>query len=280
MRRAVDAFHRRPPTSPAVGRALRRLGRILDPLQHHDGFTQAAKTLRQRVELFEKLRDALRLTMKPGGRNSPTTDVLPVNEAAAELRDIRKAVLKLRAWLRKNRPKRGPAEDRRKAIDIILRHLRDHGRYLWGHAISLSGAASGHLRVVDRTNNEAEHFFKGTKHDMRRQSGRKILTQDMEQFPAAAALARNLKRPDYVALVCGSLGDLPRVFAELDSQEDDAKAKRDSADPKTPDEPEITDLVSASLPRADRKFVRAPALVAKIFAASMSRAPSLDLSSG
>jgi hypothetical protein len=54
------------------------------------------------------------------------------------------------------------------------------------------------------------------KHDERRRRGRKILTQDFETLPAAAALVYNLKLPDYVKILCGSLNCLTKAFAELD----------------------------------------------------------------
>lgn len=282
MRRAVDAYRRHPHASRVVTRALRRLGRILDPFRRDDRFTQVARTLKRRVELFEKLRESLRLTPKSYGRASATPEAQPVKEAAAELQDIRKAVLKLRNWLRKNRPARGPADDRRKAIDIILRHLDVHGRSLWGHRIRLSQTASGtaKFRLADRTNNVEEGWFHGMKHNMRRRSGRKILSQDMEHLPAAAALARNLLCPDYVELTCGSLDKLPKIFAELDRERDHNADKRKTSARETRAYRDISDLVSASLPAADRKLVRAPDLEAKILAAARSRAPELAMTTG
>jgi hypothetical protein len=279
MRRAVDAYHRQPPANRAVARALRRLGRILQPLRRDERFTRVAGKLKMRVELFEKLREALRLTPKSPDRKSTMPAGTPsIQEAAAELRDIRKAVLMLRAWLKKIRPERGPAEDQRNAIDIILRHLKVHGRSLWGHVIRLPLTASGPatFRLVDRTNNVDESWFHGLKHAERRRSGRKILTQDLEQLPAAAALARNLLRPDYVELLCGSLDHLPGVFAELDRQLHQMHAKQQAADTIVPPADNLADLVSASLPKADRKLVRDPALEAKILAAAKSRSPTVD----
>ena len=104
----------------------------------------------------------------------------------------------------------------REAIDTILDHLVRHGTSLWGHAITLPPEAGGGVRLVERTNTILESFFHEIKHGERRRSGRKVLTQDFEQLPAAAALARNLAKPDYVAVLCGTLDDLPRAFAALD----------------------------------------------------------------
>ena len=41
----------------------------------------------------------------------------------------------------------------------------------------------------------------------------------MEDQPAQVALAANLKHPDYVQVVCGTLDQLPQACAELDRQE-------------------------------------------------------------
>ena len=43
--------------------------------------------------------------------------------------------------------------------------------------------------------------------------------RDMEDQPAQAALAANLRHPDYVRIVCGTLDRLPRALAELDRRE-------------------------------------------------------------
>jgi len=281
MRRAIDAYSRRPPATREVARALCRLGRILDPLRRDEKFTRAAVSLKMRVDLFEKLREALRLTPKTDSRTLARTVAPTVKQAAAELRDIRKAVLNLRRWLKANRPKRGPADDRRKAFDIILRHLQVHGRYLWGHEVRLSDKATGpaRTRLVDRTNDIEEGWFHGMKHSERRRSGRKLLAQDMEQLPAAAALARNLRCKDYVELVCGSLDNLDKAFAELDRQKDLQPIDAERPDRTVHAPLDIDDLLSASLPRADRTLVRAQALETRILAAALSRAPAQVMSS-
>src|SRR5207249_488890 len=75
----------------------------------------------------------------------------------------------------------------------------------------------GGIRLVARTNNGLESLFHTIKHGERRRSGRKILTQDFEILPPAAALATNLHHADYVSLLCGSLDRLPEAFAALDA---------------------------------------------------------------
>ncbi|MDE0127322.1 MAG: hypothetical protein OXN97_22380 [Bryobacterales bacterium] len=48
--------------------------------------------------------------------------------------------------------------------------------------------------------------------------GRAHLGRDLEDQPAQAALTANLRHPDYVRILCGTLEKLPEAFAQLDGQ--------------------------------------------------------------
>jgi hypothetical protein len=284
VRRAADAFLRRPVDDARVRAALRRLVRVLDPVVAEVPFAHTAQPLAARSALFNELRHALRL--RPD-RDTPERPASP-DEAAEELRDIRAAIDDLTRSLRERRPQRGPAQDTRQAIDLILDHLDRHGDALWGHVIPLP---DGGIRVVDRTNQRAEAFWHQLKHGERRRSGRKVLTYDFETLPAAAALACNLRHADYVTILCGSLDQLPAAFADLDQarhrraltmpasesiasvaskNDDDADADHPSAEIDLTD---LDDVVSASFPRDDRRLIRTPQLRERIQTAARSRAP-------
>lgn len=252
---ALDAFLRTAPSDPKVSDAAERLHRILRPVDCEVPFDRSASLLRARRALFRELRDALRLGPKPA---SPTRSLAA--EAPADLEPIRDAVTKLTASLRLRRPSRGPARETRRGIDIVLEHLDRHGPHLWGHQIHLP---RGGTRLVARTNNDLEGFFRRLKQDERRRSGRRTLTQDLEHLPPASALARNLTRPDYVEILCGSLADLPTAFARLD-----AAGLARVGDPALD-----TETISRSLPIADRDLVRTDEMFLRINAAANSRAP-------
>lgn len=169
------------------------------------------------------------------------------------------------------------------ALDRVLREIVALGPCkVGGHEVRLSDKATGpgRTRLVDRTNDIEEGWFHGMKHSERRRSGRKLLAQDMEQLPAAAALARNLRCKDYVELVCGSLDNLDKAFAELDRQKDLQPIHAERPDGAVHAPPDMNDplILSASLPRADRTLVRAHALEARILAAALSRAPAQVMS--
>jgi hypothetical protein len=104
-------------------------------------------------------------------------------------------------------------------------------------------------------------------------SGRKILTQDLEQLPASAVLTRNLTKPDYVTILCGTIDDLPHACAQLDaanrSQSLPARIRTTASIAVGGQD---TDIVSSSLPRADRDIVRTDAMRERVLAESRSRA--------
>jgi len=272
--RAVDAFLRRPPEDTRVRKAAERLHRILQPTDCQVPFARVVQTLRVRAALFAELRDALRLRPKSAvGNAAGSPPVLAAQHAVAELRDIETTVTKLTTDLAERRPARGPAQDQRQAIDIVLAHLRRHGKSLFGHAITIPDDNNGAtIRLVDRTNNIIEARWHEMKHGERRRSGRKILTQDFEQLPPAAALTTNLRFPDYVAIVCGSLDNLPRAFADLDApnRRRSCVVLRAAARVSAATD---CDVVSASLPTADRRIIRAEEMGNRIYAAAGSRPP-------
>lgn len=263
--RAVEAFLRTPGTHRRAYKALERLHRILEPVRSEVPFQRPAAVLAGRARLFTELRQALRLHVKP--TESPSA---PAPAATAELRDVQQSIKSLTRSLRKRRPARGPAQDVREAIDVVLKHFERHGRSLWGHAIRLPAAAGGGIRLVDRTNLALEGFFHGFKHDERRRSGRKVLTQDLESFPANALLATNLRDPDYVTILCQTLDELPRAFAELDVKD---RAAALPVRQRAATSEQSADIVSSSLPAVDRKLVRSKPLLTRLHAAARSRAP-------
>ncbi|MGV8123743.1 MAG: hypothetical protein AB2L14_28685 [Candidatus Xenobiia bacterium LiM19] len=271
VRRAIDAYLRRPPHDAKVCRALHRFARILDPVVSEARFASVAGTLADGAALFDELRGTLRLNHKYSTNPAISSDLSAgsVEHAIAELKDVQQALESLTDSLRNRRPERGPAQDTRKAIDIILQHLYVHGPSLWGHVIQLPEKIGGGVRIVDRTNNLMEGFFHQMKHGERRRSGRKVLTHDFESLPAAASLAYNLTHPDYVELLCGSLDALPAAFAEIDAIcHTHALTVSPALMPAA-----MHEIASASLPRTDLTLVRSLSIRKRIEAAAKSRAP-------
>ena len=267
--RASESLLWKPHDNARAHAALERLHRILDPVRSELPFQRPARTLERRARLHDELRCALRLRPKSHASLASPADAKTQH---LELRDVEQAVTAFTRLLDKRRPERGPAKDERQAIDLVLAHLERHGPSLWGHVIDLPRKLGGGIRLVERTNVLLEAFWHELEHGERRRSGRKNLAADFENLPPEAVLARNLTRTDYVAAVCGTLDHLPRAFADLDAAERSRSlpASLRAAASRAGDGGEI---VSCSLPSADRTLVRTDAMKHRIAAEMRSRAP-------
>jgi len=255
--RACRAFQRNQPHDEGVTAALRKLYRALDPLDCKVPANQLTEQLRRRAALFDELRGLLRMMTS-----------IPESETEQGLGQMRKQIDEWVASLRLRRPARGPAQDTREAIDLILKHIETHGANLWGHAIALANNTG--VRLVARTNMIAENFFGTIKHEERRRSGRKNLGADLENLPAEALLVHNLRHDDYVGILCGSLQRLPTAFAEMD-QDDNDKEIRGNQDGKQADNLRaVLQIESASLATPDRRIIRTDQMNRRIAAAAKS----------
>jgi len=255
------------PAEKPVHRALVILHRILLPVRGQIPYQSLAQNLRARRKLFEQLRGTLRMEAKP--KAIMACQKLEC-EQKKELHNAEKALAAFEKSLRKIRPERGPAQDIREAIDIILKHLERHGQNLWGHLIE---RPDGTTILVARTNVMLERFFGNSKRGERRRSGRKNLAQDLEQLPAEALLALNLESQTYLDIVCeGKIENLAAAFAGLDdgSRSQSLPIRLQAENLESEESP---DIVSSSLPSVDRALVRTDAWLARMTIEAKSRAP-------
>lgn len=267
--RAIDAFLRSPSSDAHVRKALARLHRILQPIRNEIVFQPPVTVIKDRVRLFAELRDALRLQGKTAESDLPAQAGSADPKTIEELQDIKRSIEELVRSLRERRPQRGPAQQVRQAIDIIIEHIERHGSSLHGHLIALPDAAGGGIRLVNRTNLPLEGFFHDFKHRERLRSGRKSLAHDLEVLPGAAMLASNLRHSDYVSILCGTLTELPKAFAKLDAVD-----RRVCLPVRLHASRAVsTDVISSSLSTVDRNLVRSDALQEWIRGAARSRAP-------
>jgi len=268
--RAVEAFLRNPSDGLEARNILERLHRVV-AVTRLPAFAPPVRILEYRQGLLAELRAALRIEAKAQRACTHPSGPGPSSlQALEEERAVKDALDQLVISLRERRPERGPGEDAREAIDLVLEHLDRHGGTLSGHAIPLPPRLGGGVRLADRTNVPLENFFGLEKRGERKRSGRKNLAADLESLPGAASLALNLERPDYVDILCGGLAHLPKAFAALDTA--DRRRSLPARLAVRPDAAEADDA-RTSLPKPDRKLIRSPSLAEKIRRAARSRAP-------
>ena len=208
-----------PRTSPER-RAIEYLGTLVRRFDKDRRFSTAVSRLETGWQAFCELRDVLQLS----NAELPRADVRAnqrefAHLEARRLREIEEAVRNYRIELAERiaSPKTAGSLSTSPSA-IIVKYFDRYGDRLFGHPIRRNDKGTI-VAIVERTNNVLEHFFGTEKQHLRRRLGRANLGRDLEDQPAQAALAANLRHPDYIQLLCGSLDHLPTAFAELEEQE-------------------------------------------------------------
>ncbi len=209
------------PRSQLEQGTLEQVRDLLEPLSWDNlGLPAIAARIQTRQALFGELRSILRLRhdelrgRKPGPPPSPS-------ESVALLESVASRVTRFRGQLRQRMQQADKAGT--SAESVVLRYLDRYRDQLFGHPVAHDESGRP-VAVVERTNNPAEHFFAGGKRRLRRRLGHANLGRAMQDQPAQAALTANLLDPQYVQILCGTLEDLPRAFAELATSDVDWSA--------------------------------------------------------
>jgi len=228
----ADAWVSRPRTAPEQ-RAVQRLGCLVRRIGRDPRFASTLAEIDERYAAFGELRDVLRLSHDEMLRQHDGSRQLEFAGLDHErLQVVERKVGEYTARLRRQ-VEAIPLHARKRSIEgIILGYLDQEQGHLFGHPVvrDVDGTV---LAVVPRTNNPPEYFFGVSKRLMRRRLGRANLGRDMQQQPAQAALVLNLRFPEYIRVLCGSLDNLPAAFADLQPQAvREVTLKRDHRDSK------------------------------------------------
>jgi hypothetical protein len=217
LQRAQD-WVQRPRTLPER-RALDHLATLVRRFDKDNRFATAVTRLEEGWHAFCTLRDVLQLS----NAELPRADVRAYQKELAPLEarrmhEIEGAVRDYRAQLAERIASPQSTGSLPTSPDaVIAKYLDRYAQRLFGHPIRCD--QHGRIvAIVERTNNVPEHFFGHEKQHLRRRLGRANLGRDLEDQPAQAALAANLRHPEYVRVLCGTLEQLPIAFAELDEQ--------------------------------------------------------------
>jgi hypothetical protein len=200
-------------------RAVAHLATLIRRFDQDDRFTTAVTRLEEGWQAFCELREVLQLSnaelpradVRAHQRELAPLEARRMGEIEAALREYRAELgERIASSPRAGSPSTSPST-------VIAKYLDRYGERLFGHPTRRDEEGTI-VAIVERTNNVPEHFFGHEKQHLRRRLGRANLGRDLEDQPAQAALAANLRHPDYVRVLCGSLDHLPTAFAELDAR--------------------------------------------------------------
>lgn len=248
-----------------VARWLERIQTALRSTLDDTTARKAAKALEQKARIFGAFRSALKLdSYKPDKISAPTH--IASTEEIEMLALIKKTIVVFCSKLNARCINKKGTKPELSVMRTINKYLDKYGEYLWGHVILTD---SGKALLVDRTNNALESFYGMYKHGERRRSGRKCLTHDLESAPPASMLVSNLNKSDYVDIVCGgTLDNLPHLFANIDRKHkfDKLNFEKDNSILMSLDLG--NQIVSTSLPLADKRLVRSVSISNLLLSAS------------
>ncbi|MCP4290081.1 MAG: hypothetical protein GY792_37660, partial [Gammaproteobacteria bacterium] len=197
-------------------RAIAHLAILVQRLDKDERFDKAATQLEEGWQAFCELRDVLQLT----NTELPRADVRTQQKrlAAIEARRMQEIKGVLHDYREELAERVAASNDQGLSTlpcKVIVKYIDRYEKRLFGHPL-LRGEDGEVVAIVERTNNVLEHFFGTEKQRLRRRLGWANLGRDLEDQPAQAALAANLRHPDHVRVLCGNLDQLPMAFAELD----------------------------------------------------------------
>jgi hypothetical protein len=213
----VECWVQGPRTLPER-RAIAHLATLVQRLGKEKRFAKAVTRLEQGWQAFSELRDVLQLT----NAELPRADVRAQQKqlVAIEERQMQEIKDALRDYRKELAGRVAASGDQGISIShskVIVKYIDRYAKRLFSHPL-LRDEDGEVVAIVERTNNVLGHFFGAEKRRLRRRLGRAHLGRDLEDQPAQAALAANLRHPDYVRVLCGNLDQLPMAFAELDEQ--------------------------------------------------------------
>ena len=206
------------PRTRVEQRLLRQAAEALADLRRLDPKARLSDRLERTWAVFRRLRSILRLEQDEPPRGPCAAAPLAPSAAAARLQAIAADLQSCHQELRRRfQPGSSAARGGFQPERIVLRYLDRYGDGLSGHPVARDEAGRA-VAVVARTNNVLEQFYGTAKQGLRRRVGRAHLGRDLEHQPAQAALTANLRHPDSVHILCGTLDRLPQAFAQLDGQ--------------------------------------------------------------
>ena len=179
---------------------------------------QAIDELRWRSQIFDRLRQAMRIALQ-GGTNGLNDD-----GTSKVITSIRQGV---ELFCRQINEDPKLADDR---LSIkMLKQIDKYGEKLFADPISVH-TPNGILKIYpQRTNNILEQFFRDLKRGQRRKTGNNSMSRILNSMLADTPLVKNLDNPEYMKIFLNGKANLEKLFAEIDQMQCTKNSKIDAS---------------------------------------------------
>lgn len=166
---------------------------------------KAVEAIEEKIVVFEKLREAMRIAPKSGGNG------LNDEGEKGNIRTIEKRMKKFRVWMtgRKDYPQNPAAQK-------MIGQIDKYWAKIFADPITVQ-TPSGAIRIQpQRTNNILEQFFRGLKRANRRRTGNASSRRMLQTILAETPLVRNLENQAYMKSLLNGKATLEEVFSDID----------------------------------------------------------------
>jgi len=166
---------------------------------------KAAAEMEEKVAVFDKLRDAMRIALPEGSCG------LNDKGDTQDIRTIEKRVTEFYDWL-SNDKILSLKEDYRG----MCAQIKDYWDRLFSDPIAVDTPNGTIWIQPQRTNNVLERLFRGWKRIFRKKSGTKSVGRTIKAMVANTPLVKNLLNPEYMRILLNGKATLQERFAEID----------------------------------------------------------------
>jgi len=198
----LKLLHRLIDQPPMRCKELSPLWRPLTRLVEDPQLTRAAAQMQQKVEVFEKLRQALSIAL-PQGKNGLNDD-----GRDADMKSIEQKVTEFRIQMI-------PATE---AYQKMTAQIDKYWDKLFADPITIDTPTGAVTIQPQRTNNLLERLFRDLKRDSRKRSGTISLNKTLRTILADTPLVKNLDNPEYLEIILDGCKTLEERFEKIDSR--------------------------------------------------------------
>jgi len=184
----------------------RTIRRDLLCIARDSALKKAATSMREKGEVFDRLRAAMRITLAENKRG------LNDEGEGCTMKTIEKEVTKFRRRLCRH------AEGMKdKAYAKVVAQLDKYWEKLFCDPIAVPAEHGTILIQPQRTNNILEQFFRNFMRGYRKKNGFQAVQRVLEAMSQDTPLVMNLKNEDFMKVLLAGKNDLAQRFAQIDS---------------------------------------------------------------
>ena len=187
---------------------LVQLRKALAPVIHDKDMSRVVQKLRDKVKLFDQLREAMRIALpnRTQGLNDDGTEC-DINTIRAKVTTFRDELAEaIAAKVRADRE-----------FKKMLKQINKYWDKLFADPILVATKNGNTLVQPQRTNNLLERFFRDLKKGLRKKSGASSMTKALRTMLVDTPLIKNIQNESYMEAILSGEPDLQTRFAQIDS---------------------------------------------------------------